>query len=49
LLGLVASVLSLRSAIAVAGLAIFPALLFYFRAFGQGHTDAAETGDTAEA
>jgi DHA3 family tetracycline resistance protein-like MFS transporter len=36
LIGVVASVLSLRSALAVAGVAIFPALLFYFRAFGQG-------------
>lgn len=43
LLGLVASVLSLRSAIAVAGLAIFPALLFYFRAFGQGQPEAPGT------
>ena len=38
-LGAVAGVLSLRSAMAVAGLAIFPALLFYFRAFGQGRTE----------
>lgn len=49
ILGGVASVLSLRSAIAVAGLAIFPALLFYFRAFGQGRTEGAESEDTAEA
>jgi DHA3 family tetracycline resistance protein-like MFS transporter len=39
MLGGIASVLSLRSAIAVAGLAIFPALLFYFRAFGQGQQE----------
>jgi DHA3 family tetracycline resistance protein-like MFS transporter len=44
-LGGVASVLSLRSSIAVAGLAIFPALLFYFRAFGQGRTEEAESVD----
>jgi DHA3 family tetracycline resistance protein-like MFS transporter len=36
LIGVVASVLTLRSALAVAGMAILPALLFYFRAFGQG-------------
>jgi len=35
-IGVVASVLTLRSALAVAGVAILPALLFYFRAFGQG-------------
>jgi DHA3 family tetracycline resistance protein-like MFS transporter len=49
LLGLVATYLSLRSAIAVAGLAIFPALLFYFRAFGQGQTGATAPEDAAEA
>jgi DHA3 family tetracycline resistance protein-like MFS transporter len=48
-LGLVESVSSLRTAIAVAGLAIFPALLFYFRAFGQGRTDTVESGDTSQA
>lgn len=36
LLGGVASLVSLRGALVVASLAIFPALLFYFRAFGQG-------------
>jgi DHA3 family tetracycline resistance protein-like MFS transporter len=36
LIGVVASVLTLRSALAVSGIAILPALLFYFRAFGQG-------------
>jgi DHA3 family tetracycline resistance protein-like MFS transporter len=36
LIGVVASVFTLRSALAVAGMAILPALLFYFRAFGQG-------------
>jgi DHA3 family tetracycline resistance protein-like MFS transporter len=35
-IGVVATVLTLRSALAVAGVAILPALLFYFRAFGQG-------------
>ena len=49
ILGGVASVLSLRSAIAVAGLAIFPALIFYFRAFGQGRMEGAESEDAAEA
>jgi MFS transporter, DHA3 family, tetracycline resistance protein len=48
LLGGVASVLSLRSAIAVSGLAIFPALLFYFRAFGQGRVEM-QPDDAAEA
>jgi DHA3 family tetracycline resistance protein-like MFS transporter len=47
ILGGVASVLSLRSAIAVAGLAIFPALLFYFRAFGQSRTEGVESEDAA--
>jgi DHA3 family tetracycline resistance protein-like MFS transporter len=36
MIGVVASVLTLRSALAVAGIAILPALLFYFRAFNQG-------------
>jgi MFS transporter, DHA3 family, tetracycline resistance protein len=47
-LGGVASILTLRSAMAVAGLAIFPALLFYFRAFGQGRTDAVESSDVTQ-
>jgi MFS transporter, DHA3 family, tetracycline resistance protein len=48
ILGGVASVLSLRSALAVSGLAIFPALLFYFRAFGQGRVEM-QPDDAAEA
>jgi DHA3 family tetracycline resistance protein-like MFS transporter len=40
-IGVVATVLTLRSALAVAGVAILPALLFYFRAFGQGPRAAA--------
>ena len=36
LIGVVASLVTLRSALAVSGIAILPALLFYFRAFGQG-------------
>jgi DHA3 family tetracycline resistance protein-like MFS transporter len=36
LIGVFAGVFSLRSALGIAGLAILPALLFYFRAFGQG-------------
>jgi len=48
ILGGVASVLSLRSALAVAGLAIFPALLFYFRAFGQGRVESIQSEDAAE-
>ncbi len=45
LLGGIATVLSLRSALAVAGLAIFPALLFYFRAFGQTRSTAVQPRD----
>jgi len=45
ILGGVAGVLTIRSAMALAGLAIFPALLFYFRAFGQGRTDTVESDD----
>jgi DHA3 family tetracycline resistance protein-like MFS transporter len=48
ILGGVASLLSLRSALAIAGLAIFPALLFYFRAFGQGQSEAVQPEDIAE-
>jgi DHA3 family tetracycline resistance protein-like MFS transporter len=35
-IGVVGSVASLRTALSVAGIALIPALLFYFRAFGQG-------------
>ena len=35
-IGVVGSVASLRTALGVAGIALVPALLFYFRAFGQG-------------
>jgi DHA3 family tetracycline resistance protein-like MFS transporter len=35
-IGVVGSMASLRAALAVAGLVLVPALLFYFRAFGQG-------------
>ena len=45
LLGGIATVLSLRSALAVAGLAILPALLFYFRAFGQASSTTVQSGD----
>jgi DHA3 family tetracycline resistance protein-like MFS transporter len=48
ILGGVAGALSLRSALAVSGLAIFPALLFYFRAFGQGRTEGVPSEDAAE-
>ena len=47
-IGVVASVLSIRSALTVAGLAIFPALLFYFRAFGQGPQAPLEPRETTE-
>jgi DHA3 family tetracycline resistance protein-like MFS transporter len=40
LIGVVASALTLRSALAISGAAILPALLFYFRAFGQGPAEA---------
>jgi DHA3 family tetracycline resistance protein-like MFS transporter len=45
LLGGIASVLSLRSALVVAAMAIFPALLFYFRAFGQGRPETLQAAD----
>jgi DHA3 family tetracycline resistance protein-like MFS transporter len=48
LLGFVAGFLSLRSAMAVAGLAIFPALLFYFRAFGQGKMEAIQSTESVD-
>jgi DHA3 family tetracycline resistance protein-like MFS transporter len=38
-IGTVGSLASLRAALTSAGLALIPALLFYFRAFGQGTTD----------
>jgi DHA3 family tetracycline resistance protein-like MFS transporter len=47
LLGGVASLLTLRSAMATAGLAILPALLFYFRAFGQGSETEVEAEEPA--
>jgi DHA3 family tetracycline resistance protein-like MFS transporter len=48
ILGGVSSVLSLRSAMALSGLAIFPALLFYFRAFGQGRSEGSEPEQATE-
>jgi DHA3 family tetracycline resistance protein-like MFS transporter len=36
MIGVVAGAVTVRSALALAGAAILPALLFYFRAFGQG-------------
>jgi hypothetical protein len=38
-IGVVGSLASLRTALSAAGLALVPALLFYFRAFGQGEVD----------
>ena len=45
-IGVVGSVVSLRTAISLAGFALLPALLFYFKAFGQGATEPIGESDS---
>jgi len=46
-IGVVGSLMSLRMALALAGFALLPALLFYFKAFGQGSKEPIAETDSA--
>ena len=46
IIGVVGSMVSLRAAISLAGIALVPALLFYFKAFGQGAKEPIAESDS---